>query len=101
MVARCSGGIGSTATSAGTTGSEAIAGTAGTAGTADTADEAPVPSIAISWAGTIGGLRPGESPLASLSWRRRFLRIVEFHRFLMALSVRPGINLTIFDHLVP
>jgi hypothetical protein len=45
----------------------------------------------------------GASPptSASLSWRRIFLRMVEFHRFLIALSVRPGSNLTILDHLVP
>ena len=28
-------------------------------------------------------------------------RILEFHRFLMALSVRPGIIVATFDHLVP
>mmetsp|Transcript_17794 Transcript_17794/g.59616 ORF Transcript_17794/g.59616 Transcript_17794/m.59616 type:complete len:249 (-) Transcript_17794:99-845(-) len=33
--------------------------------------------------------------------RRRLLRIAEFQRFLMALSVRPGRSLTIWDHLVP
>ena len=41
------------------------------------------------------------SVLASLSNRRRFLRMVEFHRFLMALSVRPGRNLTMVDQRVP
>ena len=40
-------------------------------------------------------------PPASLSCRRRFLRMVEFHRFLIALSVRPGMSLTILDHFVP
>ena len=35
------------------------------------------------------------------SCRRRFLRMMEFHRFLMALAVRPGSILAMFDHLVP
>mmetsp|Transcript_6453 Transcript_6453/g.21215 ORF Transcript_6453/g.21215 Transcript_6453/m.21215 type:complete len:214 (+) Transcript_6453:933-1574(+) len=36
-----------------------------------------------------------------LSWRRKFFRMVEFQRFLMALSVRPGSIFTILDHFVP
>ena len=33
--------------------------------------------------------------------RRLTLRIAELYRFLIALSVRPGISLTIFDQRVP
>mmetsp|Transcript_44438 Transcript_44438/g.139021 ORF Transcript_44438/g.139021 Transcript_44438/m.139021 type:complete len:454 (+) Transcript_44438:203-1564(+) len=50
------------------------------------------------------GLQTGTSPFAAISSRRlrRFcLRISEFHRFLMALSVRPGSSLTMKAHLVP
>merc|ERR1740124_1160517 len=43
----------------------------------------------------------GESPPCSLSCCRRMRRIVEFQRFLIALSVRPGSICAILDHLVP
>ena len=47
--------------------------------------------------GAFGGL--GGSSLRA-AWRSRFRRL-EFHRFLIALSVRPGSSLTISAHLVP
>mmetsp|Transcript_9956 Transcript_9956/g.24652 ORF Transcript_9956/g.24652 Transcript_9956/m.24652 type:complete len:223 (+) Transcript_9956:552-1220(+) len=42
---------------------------------------------------------PGISPPRRLT--RSSLRVVEFHRFLMALSVLPGISFTIKAHFVP
>mmetsp|Transcript_25691 Transcript_25691/g.86164 ORF Transcript_25691/g.86164 Transcript_25691/m.86164 type:complete len:258 (+) Transcript_25691:404-1177(+) len=41
------------------------------------------------------------SIITALRSRRCSLRWCEFHRFLMALSVRPGSSFTISDHLVP
>ena len=52
-------------------------------------------------AGKFSCWKTGELPPCSFSCRLRFLRIVEFQRFLIALSVRPGSILTILDHLVP
>ena len=38
---------------------------------------------------------------AAHTFRRMFFRIVEFQRFLIELSVRPGSIWEILDHLVP
>mmetsp|Transcript_21215 Transcript_21215/g.54330 ORF Transcript_21215/g.54330 Transcript_21215/m.54330 type:complete len:259 (-) Transcript_21215:176-952(-) len=43
---------------------------------------------------------PGNRP-PHRACMRTMRRIVEFHRFLMALSVRPGMSLTMSAHLVP
>ena len=40
----------------------------------------------------------GERAVRAAEWRRGGGALMEFHRFLMALSVRPGNDLTISDH---